>query len=256
MKKILIFIFLLLIISSCHKNTENEFKTLINNYPHNDNLFEEYESEYNKTKNIIYSINKVNYPSFLVPKSFNNLAFNINNVWLVNTNFTLSKGFIPKNLVPVSNVDYVKRNNEQMLINEKALIAYQQLYQAALLENLELMLFSAYRSYDYQEALYNKKDNTYIASPGASEHQTGCALDIAISATGLTSHFDNTVEAKWLMNNAYKYGFIQRYKSNKQNITGYPYESWHYTYVGESIAENIHKMDLTLEEYFYQYILI
>jgi D-alanyl-D-alanine carboxypeptidase len=88
-------------------------------------------------------------------------------------------------------VDYIKRENQQMLINNKAFEAYKKLYEASLLENLELMIFSAYRSYEYQENLYKKEDNNYVAAPGASEHQTGMALDIATPSTGLTNHFDN-----------------------------------------------------------------
>ena len=143
-----------------------------------------------------------------------------------------------------------------MLIDKETLSAYTKLFNASLLNNIQLTVFSAYRSYEYQEALYNKEDNTFVAAPGTSEHQTGTALDIANINTGLTIHFDETKESIWLQNNAYKYGFIQRYPKGKEHITGYPYESWHYRYVGIKIAKVIFEQNLTLEEYFYQYIII
>lgn len=256
MKKILIILCLLIVLSSCNVTSKSEFENLLSNYPHNSDYLKEYELEFNQSKNIVYAINKVNYPNFLTPRSSQYLAFKTNNVWLVNTNYRLSSGYVPKDLIKVENVDYIKRENQQMLINNKAFDAYKKLYEASLLENLELMIFSAYRSYEYQENLYKKEDNNYVAQPGASEHQTGMAIDIATPSTGLTNHFDNTPEAKWLENNAYKFGFIQRYPKDKEHITGYPYESWHYTFVGESVAENIKSKNITLEEYLYQYILL
>ena len=45
--------------------------------------------------------------------------------------------------------------------------------------------------------------------------------------------FANTIEAKWLAENAYLYGFIIRYPKDKEEITGYNYEPWHLRYVGQ-----------------------
>ena len=53
----------------------------------------------------------------------------------------------------------------------------------------------------------------------------------------------------WLAKNAYKYGFILRYPSDKVEITGVSYEPWHYRYVGKKAALEIQKASLTLEEY-------
>ena len=68
------------------------------------------------------------------------------------------------------------------------------------------------------------------------------------------NEFENTEEFKWLQNNAYKYGFILRYPKGKENITGYEYESWHYRYVGEEVAEEIHNLDITFDEYYAYYL--
>ena len=143
-----------------------------------------------------------------------------------------------------------------MMIDQTTLNAYILLFNDSLLHNLNLTIFSSYRSYEYQESIYNKEENSYVAAPGTSEHQTGLAIDISTKKTGLTSHFDNTPECIWLTNNAHKYGFIKRYPKEKEHITGYPYESWHYRYVGIEIAEIIYNNNITLEEYFYQYIIL
>ena len=57
-----------------------------------------------------------------------------------------------------------------------------------------------------------------------------------------------------MINNSYKYGFILRYPKDKENITGYIYESWHYRYVGIDIAKYIHDNNITFDEYYSKYI--
>ena len=64
----------------------------------------------------------------------------------------------------------------------------------------------------------------------------------------------NTKVYEWLLNNSYKYGFILRYPENKQNITGYNFESWHYRYVGVDLATKVHESGLTFDEYYAFYL--
>ena len=128
-------------------------------------------------------------------------------------------------------------------------------------ESLNLRIISAYRPYEYQENLYNKyllkdskeKVDTYSARSGYSEHQTGLSIDIDNIYTNYNK-FHITLEYKWMMDNAYKYGFILRYPENKENITGFKYESWHYRYVGANIATYIHNHNITFDEYYYEFL--
>ena len=76
---------------------------------------------------------------------------------------------------------------------------------------------------------------------------------MAIDVTNPSRCFDKTsIEAQWLANNAYKYGFILRYPKNKEDVTGYSYEPWHFRFVGRESATYIMTNNLTLEEYIYQ----
>ena len=68
------------------------------------------------------------------------------------------------------------------------------------------------------------------------------------NASVLYDNFDKTNEFNWVKDNAHKYGFIMRYPENKEDITGYKYEPWHYRYVGD-IATYIYNNNLTFEEY-------
>ena len=71
-------------------------------------------------------------------------------------------------------------------------------------------------------------------------------------STGKT--FENFDEFKWLEKNAYKYGFILRYPKDKEYLTGYEYESWHFRYVGKNAAKYIHENKITFDEYYAYFI--
>lgn len=144
--------------------------------------------------------------------------------------------------------------------SKEARAAFDEMKASAELSGIVLQAFSTYRSYEYQVSLYNRyveRDGAeaadrYSARPGYSEHQTGMAFDIGEEnheSHWASASFGETEAAKWLMSNAYKFGFILRYPEGKEQITGYMYESWHYRYVGKDIAEQIFKRNLTLEEY-------
>ncbi|MBF0579988.1 M15 family metallopeptidase [Erysipelotrichaceae bacterium RD49] len=112
---------------------------------------------------------------------------------------------------------------------------------------------SNYRSYETQTALYNRyiaangqaTADTFSARPGFSEHQTGLAFDLKDSSGQLLT---SPTEAKWLLDNAAKYGFIVRYPQGKEAITGYQAEPWHLRYLGD-MAQEVSDSGLTLEEY-------
>lgn len=48
-----------------------------------------------------------------------------------------------------------------------------------------------------------------------------------------TEKFAESKEAKWLRDNAYKYGFIERFPQGKESQTNRRAEPWHYRYVWE-----------------------
>jgi D-alanyl-D-alanine carboxypeptidase len=64
-----------------------------------------------------------------------------------------------------------------------------------------------------------------------------------------TTDFAWTSEYYWLQENAWKFGFILRFPSDKTGITGMSFEPWHYRYVGRYHAKIMHDNGLCLEEY-------
>ena len=126
---------------------------------------------------------------------------------------------------------------------------------------------SAYRTWDTQVYLYNNqvqqwigygyseddakiKAATVVALPGTSEHQLGLAVDIVDSDNRqLNSTQADNATQQWMMENCWKYGFILRFPSDKEDITGISYEPWHYRYVGRDAAKEITEQGICLEEY-------
>lgn len=181
-------------------------------------------------------------------------ATNLNETTLlVNKYYYLTEDYVPENLEEIS-LSYARSG---MQLVHEAKEAFETLSEEAKKEGMNIIAMSSYRSYEYQVDLYNRyvetdgkeAADTYSARAGYSEHQTGLAVDVYNKELPYTS-FEQTEEFTWMQENAYKYGFILRFPKDKVNITGYQYESWHYRYIGEEVAEYIHKNNLTLEEYY------
>lgn len=168
-----------------------------------------------------------------------------------------SKNAIPKNyeieLTQLSNGIYVDSRIYPNL---------QDMFDDAREQGIYPVVSEGYRTHEEQQNImddkissfidegYSKKDaqnlaKDWVALPGTSEHELGMALDINAD-TSISS--DEQIYS-WLAENAYKYGFILRYPSGKECITGIDYEPWHYRYVGIEAASEIYSRQITLEEY-------
>lgn len=119
---------------------------------------------------------------------------------------------------------------------------------------------SGYRSFREQERIYNNSLNEnggeftkkYVALPGASEHQTGLAIDLGKTKEEidfLCPEFPFEGICQEFRERAADYGFIQRYEEEKEGITGIGHEPWHFRYVGYPHSRIMREGNLTLEEY-------
>ena len=178
---------------------------------------------------------------------------------LVNKYYYLDNDYLDGNLVELDS-DY--SNNTGVKLNEEAALSFKELVNDALTLDLHIKANYGYRSYLYQDGVYNSyKDiggvsyaDSISARSGYSEHQTGLALDVGVDSKYESGKFQYSNEYTWMKDNSYKYGFILRYPEGKENITGYNFESWHYRYVGKEAAGIIHENDLTFEEYYAYYV--
>lgn len=177
---------------------------------------------------------------------------------LVNKEQGLTEEYVPGDLAEIKY--YAKdRSPQWRKMRQKAAEAFHALAEKAQEQEMEIVVTTAYRSYDFQSDLYygyvsskgQEWADRYSAKPGTSEHQTGLAADCSSPSVGyqLTSAFGETAEGRWLAENAHKFGFIIRYPEGKEEVTGYNYEPWHIRYVGTVSAEQIYTKGITLEEW-------
>jgi D-alanyl-D-alanine carboxypeptidase len=198
-------------------------------------------------------------------ESFNKSQYSLtdpNSIWvIVNKQHPIQPiNFVPSDLV-FPNVTLRIPGQTEMMMRSVAATALEQFFAGAVAAGYKLEISTAYRSYDYQQILYDNYVSTAgqaaadmeSARPGYSEHQTGLAVDIRTQSNqcSLEACFGSLPEGQWLAANAYKYGFIQRYPANKVAITGYEYEPWHFRYIGTELSQEMYKEHVeTLEEFF------
>ena len=161
--------------------------------------------------------------------------------------------YAPDDLVELSpELSVKKRRVRRQVADALAVMA-----QAAQAEGVHINVDSGYRSFDTQHNLfyrYAKNEGVLEAErssarPGQSEHQLGTAVDFGGTNRDYTDAFADTSQGKWLLKNAYKYGFALSYPRGKEKITGYIYEPWHYRYIGVELALEWKESGLTLIEF-------
>jgi len=166
------------------------------------------------------------------------------NLWLVNIGFSVPNG-VSGELAGV--LDYVRTLDGNLLMNKDALVMLQAMFDSAANAGYPgFRVTGAYRTYADQTFLYDSSaDKSFVALPGHSEHQTGLAADISYEGINIA----NSRQGAWLADNSYKFGFILRYPQHKTDITGIPFEPWHFRYIGELHAYYCYQNDFVLEEY-------
>ena len=238
----------------------NFLLNLINEkYYKKDNL-ERYVNYYSKNNNLTNKEIVTNVNSNLDTTFYENYEStdtSKDTLMIVNKHYKIENNYKPGNLVTV-----LSEHGYPNKIRADVYEEFKKMYNAAKNDNVSIFIASPYRSYSDQNALYTyyvntdgkKNADTYSARPGFSEHHTGLAMDL-IPEYGLDlDTFENSDGFKWMQENAYKYGFILRYPKDKEYITGYIYEPWHYRYVGISAATTIKNEGLTFEEYYEYYV--
>jgi LAS superfamily LD-carboxypeptidase LdcB len=176
---------------------------------------------------------------------------------LVTKETTLKSSYAPTDLTRIPEYMYPAR---ELWLREEAFQQLEKLWQAAADDGVTLTIISAYRSYDYQQALFQnyassygeEAANRFSARPGQSEHQLGTTVDFGGTAVDLKAAYADTDQGRWLAENAYKFGFAMSYPEGKEEITGYIFEPWHYRYIGPEAAAEWYAAGLSLKEFLQQ----
>ena len=185
----------------------------------------------------------------------------LNEQMIVNKFYALSVDYTPENLVSIP-LDYSYGTEGENQLIEYAYDKFLDLWQAAHDEGFYLMVTSSYRDYASQKEIYDyrkatqgeRKADETAARPGHSEHQTGLVVDMTSTTEPSATDFSESEAYKWLKEHAHEFGFIERYPADKEYLTGYSPESWHWRYVGIEAATVMHEENIIYDEYYAFYI--
>ncbi len=157
-------------------------------------------------------------------------------LYLIDKKHSVSSSYVPKDLKAVKNNDLWNVSRNDLSLRPESYAALENLSRAALSDGIKLMVSSTYRSYKYQEGLFNRyvsQDGLelaerYSARPGTSQHQLGCAVDFG----SITDDWGETKMGQWVYSHASEYGWSLSFPRGYEDVTGYMWECWHFRYIG------------------------
>lgn len=157
----------------------------------------------------------------------------------------LNEHYIPSDLSEIDD-EWKYTESKKLQLHSKVIPYLEDMLEDALDDGVKLWVVSAYRSFGEQQQLkgaytvtYGSGANAFSADQGFSEHQLGTTLDFTTEGIGGgLSGFGNTEAYEWLLDNAHKYGFTLSYDEENGY---YIFEPWHWRFVGEDLAKDLHK---------------
>ncbi len=159
---------------------------------------------------------------------------------LVNKANPLGKDYVPEDLIDVADT---RKDRAAAKMREYAAKALEAMFIEMRAHGFtDVSVTSAYRSYAYQDQLFNSylsqqlasydyetayiKTQTFSALPGTSEHQSGLCVDMH-NLSSASQAFASQEVYTWLHAHCADFGFILRFPKDKQDITGFIFEPWH-----------------------------
>lgn len=209
----------------------------------------QYPNDYSKTEKFIKEGDYVAY--YGTENGFSKIKMD-DSFYYVNK-FGLEKLDPEANIKVVNGISYVSEayplpSDFNPGLDKTAMRAFETMRQDMEREGLSIKIASDYRDYDLERKM-KEAGEVDSENPGTSEHQLGQAFDFFTEGSKYSDKFATTKEYKWLCENAYKYGFIERYPEDKEDSTNHRPMPWHFRFLGVENAKEIYENDLSLEEY-------
>ena len=161
--------------------------------------------------------------------------------YLIDKTHNVGADYEPKNLIHLEKNDLFAINKNTLSLRPESYEALKTLAKAAKNDGVTLTISSSYRSYEYQKNLFAywvkvdglEEAERESARAGTSQHQLGMAIDFA----PVDDAFAETVPGQWVYKNAAKYGWSLSFPKEREDVTGYRWESWHFRYIGVEACE-------------------
>jgi len=167
--------------------------------------------------------------------------------------YFLNENYVPSSLEDIE-PEYL-RDSKQLQFHGDAIGQLHGLMKRAERDGIDINIASAYRSFEFQQQIksqfvqqFGAGANTFSADQGFSEHQLGTTIDFSTKSLGgfIGAAFENTPAFAWLQERAHRYGFVLSYPRNNQF---YQYEPWHWRFVGEDLARDLHRDNASLYDW-------
>ena len=179
-------------------------------------------------------------------------------LYLIDKKHNIGSDYVPRDLKPVKNNDFWNVSRNDLSLRPESYAALEELSRAALRDGIKLMVSSTYRSYKYQEGLFNryvKQDGLaeaerYSARPGTSQHQLGAAVDFG----SITEDWGDTKMGKWVYNHASDYGWSLSFPRDYEDVTGYMWECWHFRYIGKEACRFQKKWFSDVQQFMLEFV--
>ena len=180
---------------------------------------------------------------------------------VVNHEAPLPEEYVPENLMALGTLP----NGENAFLRADAAEAFLEMCRAMSEDGLGIVPVQGYLSYEDQcnavttaadrlvaggvdpEAA-KKRAESEVFAPGEDEAQLGTTIEISTNTYSFEG-FNLTEQYLWICRNAHKYGYVIRYTSDKEAVTGVSARQWRLRYVGGEAAEYIASTGICLEEY-------
>ncbi len=162
-------------------------------------------------------------------------------LWLVDKETRLGAEYEPHDLIPLSEyADRLTLNRTGLSLRALIIPDFLAMVEAARLDGVILDVSSTYRSYSYQEWLFDywvgelglEEAERVSAKAGSSQHQLGTTVDFG----SVTVAFADHPAGIWLRRRAGEFGFSLSYPDGYEEITGYSFEPWHFRWVSRPAA--------------------
>lgn len=214
--------------------TQDERDSFENKYRHEKSRMDALDSQISDIQDTADTLQKIE-------ATDNELLMKYSKVYFLNENYA------PESLSQIDS-EYTYNPKEKYIFHADVLPFLKDMLRDAKDDGITLKVVSAYRSFAQQNSIksaytmvYGTGANQFSADQGYSEHQLGTTVDLTTDAIGATfTGFDQTAEYKWLVKNAYKYGFVISYP---QGNAYYQYEPWHWRFVGRELARYLHNQN-------------
>jgi D-alanyl-D-alanine carboxypeptidase len=176
---------------------------------------------------------------------------------LLDIQYRLPKRYRPPDLVPISEAGFVS----ELRIRQLVVLDLAELRVAAAQAGHPVEVLAAYRSFEEQRALFEERKEQLgydrsldkTARAGHSEHQLGTAVDFRTAGEAdVTQAWGDEPTGRWMSENAHRFGFLLSYPEGHRDVTCYPYEPWHFRYIGRDLALQVHRSGLTLRQYLWE----